>query len=171
MRTLIASTAAAVLVTTGGALAVAAPAGARTVPSCMGTSLRITHTHTLGATGHGNLVLRFRNISRATCSLRGYPGFDALRANGTVLAHARRTLNGFTGGAHAVRTIVLRPNRVASADVEWMNFNPRTSGSCRFSHSIATTPANTFRTVHFRVSVSKCSLQVHPTVAGGTGNG
>jgi hypothetical protein len=141
------------------------------VPSCGNTSLAVTHSHPQGATGHANVVIRFRNVSSSTCSLFGYPGFDAVRADGSVLAHATRTVHGFTGGAHAVRTIVLAPGRYASADVEWMNFNPSTGGACAFSHSIATTPANTSHTVHFALSVSKCRLQVHPTVAGTTGNG
>jgi hypothetical protein len=51
-----------------------------------------------------------------------------------------------------------------------MNFNPVTSGNCTFSHSVATTPANTTHTVHLPVSVSICRLQVHPTVAGLSGN-
>jgi hypothetical protein len=117
------------------------------------------------------VIIRFRNVSSSTCSVFGYPGFDALRADGSVLAHATRTVHGFTGGAHAVRTIVLGPGRYASADVEWMNFNPSTGGACAFSHSIATTPANTSHTVHFALAVSTCRLQVHPTVAGTTGNG
>jgi hypothetical protein len=170
MRKLIAGTVAAVALT-GAALAVAsAPAGAASVPACGNHSLTVTHSAPQGATGHANVVIRFRNTSYGACSLKGYPGLDALRKNGTVLAHATRTLNGFTGGASSIKTIVLNPGKFASADVEWMNFNPSTGGSCTFSKSIATTPANTGHTVHFAVSVSKCSLQVHPTVAGKSGN-
>jgi hypothetical protein len=131
----------------------------------------VTHSHTQGATGHGNVIIRFRNTGHSACTLYGYPGLDALRADGSVLAHAKRTLNGFTGGAKHVRTVTLRPGHYASADVEWLNFNPRTGGNCAFSHTIATTPANTTRTRYFRVSVSRCRLQVHPTVAGRSGNG
>jgi hypothetical protein len=171
MRKFIAGTIAAVALT-GAALAVAsAPAGASSVPACGNHSLAVSHSRSQGATGHANVVIRFRNTGYGACSLKGYPGLDALKANGHVLAHATRTLNGFTGGAHSIKTIVLNPGKYASADVEWMNFNPVTSGACAFSKSIATTPANTSHTVHFAVSVSKCRLQVHPTVAGKTGNG
>ena len=38
----------------------------------------------------------------------------------------------------------------------------------KFIHS---TPAGTSHTVRFTRSVSLCNLQVHPTVAGRTGNG
>jgi hypothetical protein len=169
-HTALPATLAAAALTAGGLLAAAGPASAA-VPACGNHSLAVSHSVPQGATGHSNVVIRFKNVTRSSCSLFGYPGLDALRANGTVLAHAHRTLNGFTGGAHALRTIVVRPGRFASADVEWMNFNPVTSGPCAFSHSIATTPANTSHTVHFNVSVSACRLQVHATVAGISGNG
>jgi hypothetical protein len=156
-----------------GATTLAATAGsaaAATVPACGNSDLVITHTASEGATGHGSFVLLFRNRSSHTCSIYGYPGLDALDAHGHVLAHARRTLHGFAGGASAERTIVVLSGHFASATVEWLNFNPNTGGDCTFSKSIATTPANTTHTVHFPVSVSICQLQVHPTVAGTSGN-
>jgi hypothetical protein len=141
------------------------------VPTCKGALLHVGHSRTQGATGHGSVVLRFRNISQSTCKMRGYPGVDALGRGGRVLKHAKRTLNGFAGGADAVRTIVLQSFRVDSALVEWHNFNFRTGGTCRFSAKIAVTPPNTFRTTRFPVSVSLCALQVHPVVHGRTGTG
>jgi D-serine deaminase-like pyridoxal phosphate-dependent protein len=142
------------------------------VPSCGDASLTVTATAEQGATGHANFVLRFKNHTTHSCSLYGYPGLDALNASGHVLAHARRTLSGFTGGSrHGLQTVIVRPGGYASADVEWMNFNAATGGSCRFSRSVAATPANTGHTAHLARSVSVCSLQVHPTVAGRTGNG
>jgi hypothetical protein len=133
--------------------------------------LTVTATRTQGATGHGSLVLLFRNRTTHTCSLYGYPGLDALNANHVVLRHAKRTLYGFAGGSHVgIRTVYVQPSHYASAAVEWMNFNPVTSGPCTFSHYIATTPANTTHTVTLVRSVSVCVLQVHPTVPGTTGN-
>ena len=155
---------------TAGLVIGAAPASAQPVAACAGSAIRVGHNHPQGATGHGNVIIRFRNVSEHTCSLRGYPGLDALGSHGATLAHAKRALKGFTGGAKSVKTIVLKPNGLASADVDWRNF-ANNGGDCTFSHSIATTPANTAKTVHFRISVSLCNLQVHPTVAGGTGNG
>jgi hypothetical protein len=162
--------AAAAAVVTGAAGGIAAPAGAAApVPSCKGALIQFAHGHAQGATGHGNVVLRFRNISQSTCSLRGYPGADALGPNGGVLAHATRTLHGFTGGTSAVRTIVLHSWQVASADLEWMNFKSN-GGKCRFSKSVAVTPPNTTKTFHRSLSVSSCKLQIHPVVKGKTGN-
>lgn len=174
MRKLLAGVAAAAAVTAvsaGAAALESAPAGAAApVPSCKGALIAFSHGPTQGATGHGNVILRFKNVSQSTCSLRGYPGVDAVGPHGGVLAHARRTLNGFTGGASAVRTIVLHSWQSASADLEWHNFNFATSKSCRFSASIAVTPPNTVKTFHRKVSVSVCDLQIHPVVKGTTGN-
>jgi hypothetical protein len=166
---LVAGTAAAAVVTTGVALA-AAPAGASSVPACGNHSLAVTHNSPQGAMGHGNVLIRFQNVSYNACSLYGYPGFDALGSYGSVLKHAKRTVHGFTGGASSVQTIVIQPGHYASADVEWMNFHPKSGKSCVASDSIATTPANTSDTVDFPLSISTCSLQVHPTVAGKSGN-
>jgi hypothetical protein len=170
IRTFLAGAVAAVALTGAAVVGVATPAGASTPPACKGALIHVTHSRGEGAAGHANVILRFRNISQNTCTMHGYPGVDALRANGSVLRHAKRKLNGYTGGASSVKTIVLKPNHVASADLEWLNFNGSTGGSCKFSKSIAVTPANTKHTVHFKVSVSKCRLQIHPTVKGRTGN-
>jgi hypothetical protein len=161
-----------VTVLAGAGCLLAVPTSAfATAPACGNASLAVSATGEQGATGHGNFVLLFRNKTTHTCTLYGYPGLDALSSSGTVLAHARRTLTGFTGGSsHGLQTVVVRPGRYASADVEWLNFNPVTAGSCRFSHSVAATPANTAHTVQLARSVSVCRLQVHPTVAGTTGN-
>ncbi len=166
MRRILVGLIAAVLAA-GGLLVGSGPAGAAPAPSCKGALLNITHSRPQGAAGHGFVTLRFRNISQATCSLRGYPGLDALKKNGSVLAHAKRSLHG-QGGAHRVRTIVLNPNRMASAVAEWSNFG-KGGTDCARSHSIAVTPPNTSRTVHFKVQVTKCGLEIHPVVKGRTG--
>jgi hypothetical protein len=143
-----------------------------TPPACGNAALTVSATGTQGATGHGNLVLRFRNHTSHSCRLYGYPGLDALTASGRLLAHAKRTASGFTGGSPSgPHTVVVTPGHYASADLEWLNFNPKTSGPCAFSHSIATTPPNTTHTVHLTRSVSACGLQIHPAVAGTSGNG
>lgn len=170
MRT-ISLAAAAALAATGCVLAVPSSSASATTAQCGNHALAVSATATQGATGHSNFVLLFRNKTDHACTLYGYPGLDALNAAGDVIAHAKRTLTGFTGGStQGLQTIVVRPGRYASADVEWMNFNPTTGGNCRWSHAVAVTPANTSHTVRLARSVSLCRLQVHPTVAGRTGN-
>jgi hypothetical protein len=133
--------------------------------------LAVRHTGLDGATGHGSFILLFKNISRATCTLVGYPGLDALGRRGTVLAHASRVRLGFVGGSNVVRTVTIRSGQYASAAIEWMNFDLTNSGDCVFSLSVATTPPHTTHTVTFHVSVGICDLQVHPVVAGTSGRG
>ena len=140
----------------GGILATASDAGAAT-PACGNGSLAVTRAPSQGAAGHGAFWVLFRNASHTTCSLRGYPGLDALDSHGNVLAHAQRTLSGYMGGPGVVNTVLVAPGGFASATVEWLNFNPSNGTNCRFSTSVATTPPNTTHTVHLPVSVSICS--------------
>ena len=169
VRTRVAAAAAAATLGVAGIAAVTASANAST-PACGNYSLAVSRTGNDAAAGHGRIVLLFRNVSHTTCTLYGYPGLDALNASGHVLAHAKRTLSGYMGGAYAgERTVTITPGHYGSAVVEWLNFNPVTTGDCTFSKSVATTPANTTRTWHLAASVSICNLQVHPTVAGTSG--
>src|SRR6185503_5362938 len=103
---------------------VIAPAASAVAPAFGNASLVITASREQGATGHANFIVRFRNQTTHACTLYGYPAVDALNASGAVIAHARRTLTGFTGGStHGLQTITVRPGRYASADVEWHTFN------------------------------------------------
>jgi hypothetical protein len=165
---LISAAAAGALALTG--LAVAATPAAAATPACGTHSLSASVADPEGATGHGSLVLLFRNLTKSTCTIYGYPGLDALNGSGHVIAHAKRTLNGFAGGPKSEKTITVKADDFASAIAEWMNFNPKTSGPCATSKSIAITPANTAHTVHVTIGVSVCDLQVHPTMAGADGN-
>ncbi|MEO6885766.1 MAG: DUF4232 domain-containing protein [Jatrophihabitantaceae bacterium] len=138
---------------------------------CGDTAFTTTATQPNGATGHGSIVLEFKNRLPQACTIHGYPGVDAVDASGHTLAHATRTLNGFTGGAHSIPTLTVAPGQTASANVEWVNFDPKTSGACTMSHGIEVTPADTSNTVELSSQVFVCGLQVHPTVAGTSGNG
>lgn len=163
--------AAGVLATAGLTVAAGPAAAHNSVPKCGNNSLIVSASHEEGATGHANFVLRFKNWKHHACSLRGYPGLDAVNKHGHSVKHAKRTLNGFTGGSrHGIKTIVVRPGHYASADVEWHNFNFSTGHDCRTAPFVAATPANTSDTVLFHRSVTVCGLQVHPTVAGKSGN-
>lgn len=150
-------------------VAMAGPATAA-VPACGNTSLDYGTSASDGAAGTSSFVLLYRNHTSATCTLRGYPGLDAMSSAGRVIAHATRTVSGSAGGArHGVQTISIPPHGFASAVVEWKNFNPATSGPCRFSAGVDTIAANTTKLVKVHKSVSICQLQVHPTVLGWTG--
>ena len=147
-------------------------AGPRTgvVTQCGDTALSVAAGGQQGATGHSSIVLLFTNRLPIGCTVRGYPGLDALSPSGAVLAHATRTMSGFAGGAHGIATLTVAPGQTVSALAEWLNFNPATSGPCTTSASIAVTPANTADTVPLPVHVTVCGLQIHPTVPGSSGS-
>lgn len=165
VRTRLAALAATGALSITGLAATAESASAVTVPHCGNSSLAVTRTFTQGGAGHGWMALIYRNVTSQTCTVYGYPGLDAISSTGHVLAHATRTLSGYGSGAH-LSTVTIRPGGYASAGVEWLNFNPHTSGPCAFSTTVNTIVANTSTVHRLRVSVSACSLQVHPTVAG-----
>jgi hypothetical protein len=164
VRTRLAALAAAGALSTTGIAATAASASAVT-PRCGNSSLAVTRTFTQGGASHGWMALIYRNVTSTTCTVYGYPGLDAISSTGHVLAHATRTLAGYGSGGR-LSTVTIRPGGYASAGVEWLNFNPATSGSCAFSTTVNTIVANTTTVHRLRVSVSACKLQVHPTVAG-----
>jgi hypothetical protein len=151
-------------------LGAAATSANAVTPACGNSSLAVTHTPDNGATGHDSFVLLFRNVSHSTCTIFGYPGLDGMTAKGKVLVHAKRTLHGFAGGVKVEKTVTVAAGHYAFAVAEWMDFNPKTSGPCKFSSYVLATPANTSHTVKLHVSVSNCDLQIHPTEAGTDGN-
>lgn len=138
-----------------------ASANAQSLPACGNSALAVTRTYVDSGMGHSWMRLVYRNTVSHSCTVTGYPGLDAISRDGHVLAHAQRTLD----GGH-VRTITIPPGGYASAGVAWENFNGATGGPCAFSATVNTIVANTTRVHRLRVSVSRCGLQVHPTVAG-----
>ncbi len=148
-----------------------APAGAAApgLPSCAGAALRVALTSGEGGDNHDSFVIEYKNETRRTCTLRGYPGLDAVTRHGHVLRHAKRSLAGYFGGApHGARTVVLATGGHASATVEFLN-SDHAGHVCAFAHHVATTPPNTDRIVHRMHRLSLCYLRVHPVVAGTTG--
>lgn len=169
MRRVIATTTLALAGATIGLIAGVGPASAA-VPACGNTALDYGVSRTDGFAGHSAFVLLYRNHTHANCTLYGYPGLDAMASNGRVIAHATRTLTGSAGGSRkGLQVINIPPGGFASATVEWANFNPATSGPCRYSAGVDETAPNTTKIVPLRRSVSICALEIHPTVLGWTG--
>lgn len=162
VRARLAVLAAAAALSTAGLAATATAASAQSVPRCGNASLAVTGTNVESGAGHSWMSLIYRNTTTHSCTVTGYPGLDAISRTDHVLAHATRSQS----GAERLSTVTIQPGRYASASVEWLNFNGRTSGPCRFSAAVNTIVANTTRVHRLPVSVSVCQLQVHPTVAG-----
>ncbi len=142
------------------AVAAASDSSASAVPACTGGALRIAAVGGEGAAGHGYYMLDFKNETRSTCSLYGYPGLDAVTSHGHVLAHAKREPN----PGHRAHTIVLAPKAHATALVGFADM--RAGGECPLAHHVAITPPNTSRTVHRTRPTYLCDLFVRPVVAG-----
>src|SRR5579875_2787671 len=99
----------------GASAASAAPA--HTAPACGGNSLAVTRSFVSSGMGHSWMLLVYRNMTADTCTVTGFPGLDAIKANGHVLAHAKSDRDGTP-----VRTVTVHPDGYASAVVAWENF-------------------------------------------------
>ncbi len=143
------------------------------VRACRGQDLAVGSAGRGVAGGHGGLVLLFTNRGSAPCTLRAYPGMDALDGSGRVLAHAQRTPRGFIGGlppgVTRPPTLTVLRGQTVSALSEWDNIQG--GGGCpSVSARIAVTPPNTTTTSTLPDQVPTCNLQIHPVVAGTTGS-
>ena len=138
---------------------------------CQGSQLRIMLTLASPGLSHHGYVLLFHNRG-AACTVSGYPGVDALSAQGHVLVRARRTKRGYLGGlkpGHLIPKVRLARGKTASALLEWVTGFQ----SCPHAHSLKVTAPDAVRSVRFTPkslgSERLCHLQIHPVVAGVTG--
>ena len=151
-----------------------APAVAHGVPACTGSQISVTPGQWGGATGHIGGAVLFRNTSRSTCSLYGYPGVAGLDSAGQQEVQATRVARGFIGGlptptSHPT-TVVLASGAVASAVVEGVDVPSGNATSCPSYPSILVTPPGTRRSTHLALGVPGCGgIQVHPVVPGTSG--
>ena len=136
---------------------------------CANGDLAVTAGRSRAAAGHVGVALVFRNVSRAACSLYGYPGVAGLDSQGRQAIQATRTSNGYLGGTYVARTVVLPPGGSASALVEGTDV-PSGSQSCATYRALLVVAPGQTRSQVLRVSVPGCpSIQVHPVVPGADG--
>jgi hypothetical protein len=127
------------------------------------------------ATGHLGGALVFHNTSGSTCVLRGYPGVAGLDQSGQQVTQATRSLSGYIGGVMngQIPTVELAPGGWASAVVESLSFDPRTTGACahEFTQLLVTPPNTTHGTAVSlpKLHLTSCSLLIHPVVPGTSG--
>ncbi len=147
-----------------------APASGGWCDPASGVLLTVSPLH--GATAAG-VALHLTNTSTGSCTTRGYPGVDVVRADGTRLS-AQRTLAGALGGVRsgtAAPSVVLRPGQQATAVIE----GPTTSSSgapCPMAYELLVTAPNTTSTRAAAAGVPACEApQVHPMVLGADGGG
>jgi Protein of unknown function (DUF4232) len=108
----------------GGSAAASSPPAAAPTPgsattgtaaACAASELKITLTHTGAVTGHVGGYLKYTNVSKAPCSLSGWPVVVGLTAAGqsTTLVHAQSTMLGAWRYVSPPPTLTLAPGAAA----------------------------------------------------------
>jgi hypothetical protein len=126
-------------------------AGARAVASCTVPQLRGSVHASSGAAGTVAVSLAFRNLSRTTCTLRGYPG---LRLVG---APTRTRHGGLAILARPVRTVLLGPGSYASLLVAYSDVLTGSETSCPTTHALLVTPPGAAAAVRVAVTIGACN--------------
>jgi hypothetical protein len=143
-------------------------AEAAPVPSCGLRALRVVDAGTEGAAGTIYHLLRFTNVTRTTCSLRGYPGVSFTDARGRQIG-----LSATRDTALPVTRVVLRPGASAHAAVgipQAENFPPATCRA-RTSTYVRVYPPNAYASRLLPLRTSVCTttsgrVHVQAVVAG-----
>lgn len=140
---------------------------------CRTSQLSITISGPGAAAGHEGALIHFRNISKAECSMVGYPFVE--QVNGL---QALDTPQGYMGGLKNPDTLPLvdlAPNQTATSVLEAINglgySRPCPSVTGQMGTSIEPPGQEKAVTLALTLADSVCSqLQVHPVVAGKTGD-
>lgn len=134
-------------------------------PTCTAAQLTIAAGPAGGAAGHLYLPVLFRNSGTSACSLRGYPGVDALDAAGHRVVAATRV------GGTPINRITLAPGGAASAMVGAVDVPIGTATACPKAYAgLLVTPPNLTTSVRVAASLPACAgLTVNPLVAGANG--
>lgn len=142
-------------------------------PECRSGGLTVTMGVADSSSGHRGQTIVFRNNGSSACFLRGYPGVAALGADGKQVAQAERTSAGYEGGLRAGKPpkVRLAAGAAASARVEALAARDD-GGSCTPYAGLLVTPPDETHSVKLAWDTDACtSLEVHPVVAGSTGQG
>jgi hypothetical protein len=140
-------------------------------PNCRDGQVRVWQTSAGAAGGHTGVVLLFENVSDTACRLHGYPGLNALGANGQAVAHAKRTLQGYLGGfsGTTIPSVELPPGGFASALAEALSSDPTGANACLSPGGAQVTPPNLVNATALPWNIGCTSLEIHPVVPGTSG--
>jgi hypothetical protein len=131
-------------------------------PTCSAAALKATFGQQLGGgMNHQGVVIRLRNLSGRTCTLRGYPGLGL--ENSAHKALTTHTHWGDTWYAKdpGKKTLVLKDGQSAEAVVAWTHADTGTSGAVHASYLEITPPASTqHKTLDFPEWVDHGDLSV-----------
>ncbi len=120
-----------------------------------------------GAMGHQGLVLVFRNTTRSSCALSGYPGVAARDSSGRHPVDAARSTVGSIFPRTARSRIVLAPGGTVSAGLEWTVVPMGPRDRCPRYAGLAVTPPDETRSLWLTRPLSFCGeFRIHPLVSG-----
>lgn len=129
------------------------------------------HSGSSGAS-HAGYVLVFTNTGQIPCAMTGYPGLAILDSKDRQIIQASRTLTGYLGGVRGAKppAVGLPAGGTASALLEGLLFDPRTSRGCPAERALLSTPPNTTAPMKVTAVTRICGqVQIHPMVPGSTG--
>jgi hypothetical protein len=118
-------------------------------------------------------VLVFTNTGQIACAMSGYPGLAILDSKDRQIIQASRTPNGYLGGVRGPKApaVGVPAGGSASALLEGLLFDPRTSHGCPTERTLLSTPPNTTVAMKVAAVTRICGqVQIHPVVPGGTGS-
>jgi Protein of unknown function (DUF4232) len=156
---------------TGVPAAHAASGTAHRTPACTHSQLRISYTDNgqiregaLAGMSKTDNVVTFKNVSRTTCVIEGFPGVAALNSHGTQVRQAVRTTS-IAPGDSKVRPVYLNRDGVASALVA---ANTASCNSPTYVPGLLVTAPGTYHSVRLGPAGYMClhSLTVSPVVPG-----
>jgi hypothetical protein len=130
------------------------------------------HSGSSGAS-HAGYLLVFTNTGQIACAMTGYPGVAILDSKDRQIIQASRTPNGYLGGLRGSKppAIGLPAGGTASALLEGLLFDPRTSRGCPTERALLSTPPNTTTPMKVAVLTRICGqVQIHPMVPGSAGS-
>ncbi|HEX7107511.1 MAG TPA: DUF4232 domain-containing protein [Acidothermaceae bacterium] len=121
---------------------------------------------------HEGVLLRFAPFDTSACTLYGYPGVAGLDVNGKQVLQATRTPNGYLGGVQGGKpgTVTITSLTPASALVEG-DAAHAAGTTCPPLLALLVTPPGLHTSQQVEAAPPACGgLQVHPVVAGVTGD-
>ena len=127
--------------------------------ACTPADLRVTVAFSQGATQHSIYDLRFADVSRAACTLRGYPGVSLVTAGnsgGRPIGSPRPLL---LRGQGPVATVTLAPGQRALALLGVAETVMFTGSSCIpvVAHWLRVYPPPSRQPVYVRIKIITCS--------------
>ena len=143
--------------------------------ACGPPYLRLTERSAHGGLSHAGYVLLFTNTGQIACSMTGYPRLAILDGKDRQVIQATPTPSGYLGGLHNPKppfpTAVLAAGGTASALLEGLVFDSRSSKGCPTEHALLSTPPGSTSPIKVVAVTTICSqVQIHPVVAGSSGS-